>query len=84
MEDHYSWKSFASPLADKYKIFIFFFYFDPVTVGEVEFYLVNGTGGNGHKSLFTAFSFHFDEALVEIKIGQLEVDKFWYAKSAAI
>ena len=48
----------------------------PVTVGEVEFYLVNGTGGNGYKSLFAAFSFHFDEALVEIKIGQLEVDKF--------
>ena len=76
MKDHNPGKSFASPLADKHKILMpFFFHFNLVTVCDVKFYFVNGRGGNGNKSLFASFSFYFDEAFIKIEIGQLEVDK---------
>ena len=84
MEDHDPGKSFASPLADENEIFVPFLHFYLVAVCDVKFYFVNRSRGDGDKALFASLPFYFDEAFVEIKIGQFEVDKFRNTKSATV
>ena len=40
-----------------------------VSVHEVELELVDGSGGDGHQALLTAFPFYFNETLIQVKIG---------------
>ena len=59
----------VSPAGEEDVIFKSFLDFAKITVEQPVLYFFDGTGGDRHQSLLTAFSFHFDETFVKIQFG---------------
>ena len=83
MEDHDT-GNVLTLSADEDIILVTTFDFHCMSVNEIKLQLADGTGGDGHKPLFTSFAFYFDEAFFKIKVGKFQAAKLGYAKSSTI
>ena len=75
MKNHDSGNVFP-PFADEDKIFISLFDEGMIPVDEIELQFFDGSGRNGHQSLFAPFAFHLDESFLQVEVGQFEVAEF--------